>query len=70
MRVSRILTEQHGFRTEDCQTLDRLFEVAERIRFSSESGDSGISGERVKELVESIRKICSGIPRKSMEIQA
>ena len=68
--LARILTEQHGFRTEDCQTLDRLFEVAERIRFSSESGDSGISGERVKELVESIRKICSGIPRKSMEIQA
>jgi hypothetical protein len=68
--LARILTDQHGFTGEDCLTLDRLFEIAERLRFSSESVDPGISGERVKELVESVRKICAGIPRKSMEIQA
>ena len=68
--LARILTEQHSLRNEDWQTLDTLFETAERVRFSSQSGDSGISGERVMNLVESVRKICAGIPRKSMEIQA
>ncbi len=68
--LARILTEQHAFRNEDWQTLDTLFDTAERVRFSSQTGDPGISGERVKDLVDSVRKICSGIPRKSMEIQA
>jgi uncharacterized protein (DUF58 family) len=68
--LARILTEQHSLRSEDWQTLDTLFETAERIRFSSQSGEPGISGERVKDLVDSVRKICAGFPRKSMEIQA
>ena len=68
--LARILTDQHAFRQEDWQVLDRMFEVAERIRFSSGAEEPGISGERVKELVNSVRKICAGIPRKSMEIQA
>jgi hypothetical protein len=69
--LARILTEHHAFPPEDWRTISALFELEEQVRFSAGAiGDLASTGERVKSSVESLRRICVELSRKSMERQA
>jgi hypothetical protein len=70
--LAKVLTENHGISPEQWRKMLAIFEFTEQVRFSSSTGiaDSSLVGERVKEFVESARKICEDLNRKKLENHA
>jgi hypothetical protein len=67
--LAKILTEVHGLSSEQWREMASVFEFNEMIRFSSAANEveALTVGERVKDSIESAKKICLELSRKKLE---
>jgi len=66
--LAKLLTEKHGFTTEQWKSLSKVFEFSEMIRFASQSTphDSELR-RQAQEMIELSKNLCAAITSKKLE---
>jgi hypothetical protein len=66
--LAKILTEQHGFSSEQWKSLSKIFEFSEMIRFASQSTphDSELR-RQAQEMIETAKNLCATISSKKLD---